>query len=140
MVLYAINAIDNKREAWLGWSRLAERLGVPAMVRSSGRNLARGFDSKLVSQLPLIEHIRARVSFDYLFTLDGDISLGRADLGSLFHTLGRHPRPLIAQPTIRVRATFTDVNGSAYPWGSQFYKALNHDQCCAAEEAANTEP
>ena len=53
-------------------------------------------------------------------------------------TLGRHPRPLIAQPTIRVRATFTDVNGSAYPWGSQFYKALNHDQCCDAEEAANT--
>ena len=49
-----------------------------------------GFDSKLVSQLPLIEHIRARVAFDYLFTLDGDISLGRADLGSLFHTLGRH--------------------------------------------------
>ena len=33
---------------------------------------------------------------------------------------------------------FTDVNGSAYPWGSQFYKALNHDQCCAQDEAANT--
>ena len=31
----------------------------------------------------------------------------------------------------RVQEKFTDVNGSAYPWGSQFYKALNHDQCCA---------
>ena len=38
----------------------------------------------------------------------------------------------------RVQEKFTDVNGSAYPWGSQFYKALNHDQCCAQDEAANT--
>ena len=137
-MLYALNAIDNKQEAWLGWARLAERVGVAALVSSARRDLKRGFDSKLVSQSPLIEHIRKRVSFEYLFTLDGDVSLARADLGRIFNTLGRHPRPLIAQPTIRVQERFTEVNGSSYPWGSQFYKALNHDQCCAQDEAANT--
>ena len=59
-MLYALNAIDNKQEAWLGWARLAERKGVAALVSSARRDLKRGFDSKLVSQLPLLEHIRRR--------------------------------------------------------------------------------
>ena len=45
---------------------------------SSKRNLDRGFESKLVSQLPLIGHIKRRVAFDYLFTVDGDISFAKA--------------------------------------------------------------
>ena len=51
MVIYAINAIDNKVAEWhTGWTQKAERLGIANMVVSSKRNLDRGFESKLVSQ------------------------------------------------------------------------------------------
>ena len=125
-MLYAINAIDNKVADWhTGWTQKAERLGIANMVVSSKRNLDRGFESKLVSQLPLLNHIKQRVSYDYIFTIDGDISFAGADVHGLFRSI-RSARPLIAQPTIRVPASL--VGGNMFSWGSQWYKALNHDQ------------
>ena len=127
VVLYAINAIDNNVAGWTvaGWTQKAERLGIATMVVSAGRDKERGFESKLVSQLPLLGHIKRRVAFDYLFAIDGDISFSKADLSSLFSSV-RSLRPLIAQPTIRVPADH--VNGSMFTWGSQYYKTLNHEQ------------
>ena len=126
MVIYAINAIDNKVAEWhTGWTQKAERLGIANMVVSSKRNLDRGFESKLVSQLPLLAHIKQRVNYDYIFTIDGDISLADADVHGLFRSI-RSSRPLIAQPTIRVPPSL--VGGNMFSWGSQWYKPLNLDQ------------
>ena len=133
VVLYAINAIDNKVADWhTGWTQKAERLGIANMVVSSKRNLDRGFESKLVSQLPLLNHIKQRVSYDYIFTIDGDISFAGADVHGLFRSI-RSARPLIAQPTIRVPASL--VGGNMFSWGSQWYKALNHDQASTCGSA-----
>lgn len=125
VVLYAINAIDNKVAEWhTKWTQNAEKQGIPVMVRSSKRNMERGFESKLVSQLPLMGHIRKRVAFDYIFTIDGDISLANADLNGLVRSI-HGQRPLIAQPTIRVPPNL--VGGNMFTWGSQWYKALNDE-------------
>ena len=117
VVLYAINAIDNKVNPWHGWKQATEKIGIAAMVEASHRSLERGFTSKLVSQLPLLDLIKGSVSFDYVWTIDGDISLLYADLNGLFNLL-RSSRPLIAQPTIRAAT-------GEYSWGSQFFKPFN---------------
>jgi hypothetical protein len=134
VVLYAINAIDNVVAGWTvtGWTQKAERLGIAAMVVSAARDKDRGFESKLVSQLPLLGHIKRRVAFDYIFTIDGDISLAKADLRSLFDSI-RSLQPLIAQPTIRVPPQH--INGSMFAWGSQWYKVLNHDEALSCGKA-----
>ena len=117
VVLYAINAIDNKVNPWHGWKQTTEKIGIAAMVEASHRNLERGFTSKLVSQLPLLDLIKGSVSFDYVWTIDGDISLLYANLDGLFNLL-RSSRPLIAQPTIRTAT-------GEFPWGSQHFKPFN---------------
>ena len=76
-------------------------------------------------QLPLLAHIKQRVNYDYIFTIDGDISLADADVHGLFRSI-RSSRPLIAQPTIRVPPSL--VGGNMFSWGSQWYKPLNLDQ------------
>ncbi len=137
IVMYAINAIDNNAASWFkyGLPSKAEKLGIATMITNSKRDLDRGFESKLVSQLPLLEHIKKRVAYDYVFMMDGDIALAKADVEGLFRSV-RSVHPLIAQPTIR---TPTDVPdwGKEFAWGSQWYKPLNDDQaykCGKSEE------
>jgi len=133
VVLYAINAIDNKVAEWHNtWTQNAERNGIPVMVRSAKRNLDRGFESKLVSQLPLMGHIRKRVAFDYMFTIDGDISLANADMNGIIQSI-RKQRPLVAQPTIRVPPNL--VGGNMFTWGSQWYKAINDEHSASCGDA-----
>jgi hypothetical protein len=121
-VLYAINAVDNLlcEDTWrprMYW--LAKSTGIPVVLRSSKRDLVRGYESKLVSQLPLLATMQQRVAFDYVFTIDGDISFVPANVEGLIYSLAMK-RPLIAQPTI------LQPNGPAqYDWGPQWFKPLN---------------
>jgi hypothetical protein len=130
VVLYAINAIDNKETPWHGWKQKTENLGIAAMVESSHRNLERGFTSKLISQLPLLDRISGSTSFHYVWTIDGDISLRNADLEGLFNSL-RSFRPLIAQPTILANAA------PEFSWGSQFFKPLSDNYALECPDQSN---
>lgn len=121
-VLYAINAVDNMmcEDTWRArfyWA--AKSTGIPVILRSSQRDLARGYESKLVSQLPLLATMQERVAFDYVFTIDGDISFIPETVEGLTRSLAMK-RPLIAQPTI------VQPNGPwQYEWGPQWFKPLN---------------
>ena len=100
VVIYAINAIDNKVAEWhTGWTQKAERLGIANMVVSSKRNLDRGFESKLVSQLPLLAQLLqfpslevVRLHLDLVrltvLLLLGEASLDGAQVQQLLAELG----------------------------------------------------
>ena len=122
LVLYVINEMNNDDKAWADWVIHADEIGVPVMVRKSGRDVERGFEPKLVSQMALLDEIREHAPFDYLFAIDGDLSFSSTDLPQLITTL-RVSRPLIAQPTIQL-ASALGAN-STYKWGSQGFKLLN---------------
>ena len=138
IVAYAINAIDNQVEVWQEWAAEADRRGIPTMVRDAKRALRAGFESKLVSQLPLLRELTRRVAWDYVMTIDGDISLANADLYQLFHML-QTAQPLIAQPTIRLPAG-TNPEDTRYGWGSQWYRRANYNLTATCESRLRDTP
>ena len=138
IVAYAINAIDNQVEAWREWAADADRRGIPTMVRDSKRALQEGFESKLVSQLPLLRELTRRVTWDYVMTIDGDISLANTDFYQLFHPL-RTEQPLIAQPTIKLPPGINPA-GTRYGWGSQWYKRVNYNETATCESRLRDTP
>ena len=117
---YAVNAMDND----LGvWSRTAfTSKGIFLMAQASGRR-NNTFESRLISQLPLVDALLYSVATDYIWLVDGDISFKPTDIPGLEALLAAKgdDRVLAAQPAIDAAPDkFRTSSG-----GDQFFKPLN---------------
>eukprot|EP00928_Gymnodinium_smaydae_P088855 TRINITY_DN72899_c0_g1_i1.p1 TRINITY_DN72899_c0_g1~~TRINITY_DN72899_c0_g1_i1.p1 ORF type:complete len:626 (-),score=88.06 TRINITY_DN72899_c0_g1_i1:18-1895(-) len=123
----AINAVDNQVDRWYELVRPdVTSKGIYVVARASGRNPASGFESKLVSQLPLFRAIDSVVHTDFFWMVDGDISFLPTDMGLVRHALFTEPYPTIAQ--LRVQVKEKKANGAQFGWGTQWFQPLNAGQ------------
>jgi hypothetical protein len=117
---YAVNAMDND----LGvWSRAAfTSKGIFLMAQASGRR-NNTFESRLISQLPLVDALLYSVATDYVWLIDGDISFKPTDIPGLEALLAAKgdDRVLAAQPAIDAAPD----KAKPFAGGDQFFKPLN---------------
>ena len=117
---YAVNAMDND----LGvWSRTAfTSKGIFLMAQASGRR-NNTFESRLISQLPLVDALLYSVATDYIWLVDGDISFKPTDIPGLEALLAAKgdDRVLAAQPAIDAAPD----KPKPFAGGDQFFKPLN---------------
>ena len=117
---YAVNAMDND----LGvWSRAAfTSKGIFLMAQASGRR-NNTFESRLISQLPLVDALLYSVATDYIWLVDGDISFKPPDIPGLEALLAAKgaDRVLAAQPAIDAAPD----KPKPFAGGDQFFKPLN---------------
>jgi len=117
---YAVNAMDND----LGvWSRAAfTSKGIFLMAQASGRR-NNTFESRLISQLPLVDALLYSVATDYVWLIDGDISFKPTDIPGLEALLAAKgdDRVLAAQPAIDAAPDKPKTSSG----GDQFFKPLN---------------